>query len=100
MSGRVTPEMYNPAGSVSISTLNMLMSLACAMSLRHKNHNIFADNFTVFYMRPVQIDGTINIQARVIGAARNFAKVEVEMFDGDGDMYAKGMLSAQIMKNK
>lgn len=98
--GRVIPEMYNNMGSTSLNSLTMLMSLACTMALRHKNHNIFADNFTVFYMKPIQIDSNISIQAKIIGSGRNFAKVEVEMYDGSGELCSKGMLSAKIMKNK
>lgn len=100
LKGKVVPEMYNPVGSASVSSITMLMQLACTMALRHKNHNVFADNFTTFYMKPVQVDTNITIHAKMIGSEKNFAKVEVEMYDGIGDICAKGMLSAKIMKNK
>lgn len=98
--GKVIPQMCNAMGSAGAGPLTMLMSTACIMTLRHKNHNIFADNFTLFYIKPVQIDSNISIKTRVIGSARNSAKVEVEMYDGSGDLCSKGMLSAKIMKNK
>jgi Predicted transcriptional regulator containing CBS domains len=99
--GRIIPEMYDPAGSASMNCLTMLMSTACTMSLRQKNHfNIFEDSFTAFYMKPVQIDSRISMHTRVINSGRNFAKVEVEMYDDRRELCAKGMLSAKIMKNK
>jgi predicted transcriptional regulator len=100
-SGSIIPEFYNIAGSVSINSLTLLMSTACTIALRHKNHiNIYADSFTVFYMKPVQIDGSISIFSRVINSGRNYAKVDVEMYDGGGELCSKGMLSAKIMRKK
>jgi predicted transcriptional regulator len=99
--GRIMPEMYNSMGSASMSSLNMLMSTACITALRNKNHvNVFVDSFTIFYMKPVQIDSTILIKAKVIGSGRNFAKVDVEMYDSADELCSKGMLSAKIMKGK
>ena len=99
--GAIIPEMYNQEGSASMNTLTMLMSTACTIALRQKNHvNIFADSFSAFYMKPVQIDARISIHAKVIDSGRNFAKVDVEMYDGDGDLCSKGMMSAKIMKHK
>jgi len=98
--GRIIPEMYNPAGSASMNSLTMLMSTVCTKALSQKNHfNIFIDSFTLFYMKPVQIDSVISIYAKVIDSGRNFAKVDVEMYDVNGELCSKGMLSAKIMKN-
>ena len=100
-SGRITPEMYNPVGSASINSLTMLMSTACTIALSHKNNvNIFADSFMVYYIKPVQVDNLVSINARIIDSGRNYAKVDVELYDDKGDLCSKGMLSAKIMKNK
>lgn len=97
--GRIIPEMYNPVGSASMNSLTMLMSTVCSVALSQKNHvNTFIDSFTVFYMKPVQIDSVISIYAKVIDSGRNFAKVDVEMYDVNGELCSKGMLSAKIMK--
>jgi predicted transcriptional regulator len=99
--GRIIPEMYDSAGSASMNCLTMLMSTACTMSLRQKNHvNIFEDSFTAFYMKPVPIDTKISIRTEVINSGRNFAKVDVEMFDDTDELCGKGMMSVKIMRNK
>jgi predicted transcriptional regulator len=99
--GKITPEMYNQEGSASMNSLTMIMSTACTTVLRQKNNlNIFADSFVAFYMKPVQIDSYISINVKTIDSGRNFAKVDVEMLDEKGELCAKGMLSAKIMRNK
>lgn len=100
LKGKVVSGMYNPMGSASASSITMLMQVVCDMALRHKNQNIFADNFTVFFMKPIQVDSHISLQARVMGVGRNFAKVEVEVYDRGGEICSKGMMSAKIMRNK
>lgn len=97
--GKIVPEMYNQEGSASINSLTMIMSTACTTVLRQKNNlNIFADSFVAFYMKPVQIDSYISINVKTIDSGRNFAKADVEMLDEKGELCAKGMLSAKIMR--
>lgn len=99
--GRVTPEMYDPAGSASMNCLTALMSTACTVSLRQRNHaNIYVDSFSVFYLKPVQIDSEISIRTRSMNSGRNFVKVDVEMYDDKNEICSKGMLSAKMMKSK
>lgn len=99
--GRIISEMYNPVGTASMNSLTMLMSTVCTMALRYKNHvNIFTDGFSVFYIKPVQVDSLISVHAKVIDSGRNFAKVDVSMYDDDGELCSRGMMSAKIMKNK
>lgn len=99
--GRILPEMYGPAGSASSNTLTLLMSTACTIALRQRNHfNIFQDSFTAFYMKPLQVDCRVSIKVRVLESGRNFAKVDAEMCDEVGDLCAKGILSAKIMRNR
>lgn len=98
--GKVIHEMYNPAGSANSSSLTMLMSIACTIALKHKNHNIYEDSFTIYFMKPISVDTNITINATVIGSGRNFAKVDAEMFNGEGSLCAKAIMSAKIMKSK
>lgn len=99
--GRVTPEMYDPAGTASMNCLSTLMSTACTTSLRQRNHaNIYVDSFSVFYLRPLQIDSEISIRTRIMNSGRNSIKVDVEMYDDKDEICSKGMLSARMMKNK
>lgn len=98
--GKIIPEMYNTVGSASASSLTMLMSMACTTALRHKNHNIYIDSFINHFIKPIPVDSRITIQARIIGSGRNFAKVDVEMYDASGELCSKGMMSAKVMKNK
>lgn len=99
--GRITSEMYDPAGSASMNCLTTLMSTTGTVSLRQRTHaNIYVDSFSVFYLKPVQIDAKVSIRTRVMNSGRNFAKVDVEMYDDRNEICSKGMLSAKVMKSK
>lgn len=98
--GKIRPEMYNPVGSASANSLTMLMSVACTNALRHKNHNMFVDSFNVFHFKPIQIDVEVTVYAKIIGSGRNFAKVDVELYNENNELCSKGMMSAKIMKGK
>lgn len=98
--GKIVPEMYNTVGTASCNSLTMLMSVACTSVLKHKNHNIYIDSFTNYFIKPIPVDSLVTIRARLISSGRNYAKVDVNMYDAHNDLCAKGMMSAKIMKNK
>ena len=98
--GKVIPEMYSSVGAANASSLTMLMSIACTIALKQKNHNIYVDSFTIHFIKPIPVDTNITILATVIGSGRNYAKVDISMFDGSGGLCSKGMMSAKIMKKK
>lgn len=97
--GRITPEMLDPIGTASWSSLNMLLSTMGIMTLRQKNNiNVLVDSINTYFMKPVQIDSLIEIYANIIDMGRNFCKVEIEMFDNKKDIVAKAFLSAKILR--
>jgi predicted transcriptional regulator len=97
--GKITPEMLDPVGTASWSSLNMLLSTMGIMSLRQRNNiNIFVDSINTYFIKPVQMDNIIEIYTDVLDTGRNFCKVEISMFDEKKDLCAKGFLSSKILR--
>ena len=98
-SGKIIPEMLDPVGTASWSALNMLLSTMGIMTLRQRNNiNITVDSISTYFMKPVQIDSHIEIMAQVIDMGRSFCKIEVSMMDSSGELIAKALMSAKVMK--
>ncbi|GLC29647.1 DRTGG domain-containing protein [Clostridium omnivorum] len=97
--GKIIPEMLDPIGTASWSSLNMLLTTMGIMSFRQKNQiNVSVDSVMTYFMKPVQMDGMIEIFTEIIDMGRNFCKVQVDMFDNKKELIAKALLSAKIMR--
>lgn len=96
--GRVTPYMLSQLGIASWSSLNMLMTIVGTEAIiKSKNVDMIMDNFTSYFIRPIQIDFVIDVHGKIIDLGRNFCKVEIEILYKD-TIIAKSMMSARIMK--
>lgn len=102
--GRITPEMLDPVGTASWSSLNMLLSSMAIVCLKEKNNiNLFVDSIYTHFMKPVQIDTDIDAYVDIIDKGktfckvmdRSFCKVEISMYDDKKDLIAKAFLSAK-----
>ncbi|MHC1719956.1 MAG: DRTGG domain-containing protein [Clostridiaceae bacterium] len=98
-SGKIIPEMLDPIGTASWSSLNMLMSAIGIMSLRHKNNiNIFIDSISTYFLQPVQMDSQIEVSAKMLDMGRNFCKVRIDMHGKKKELLATSILSAKVLK--
>ncbi|WP_368784359.1 hotdog domain-containing protein [Acinetobacter baumannii] len=52
---------------------------------------------TVYFLKPVQIESTIEIHPRVLEASRKFGKVEVEVYH-QGTLVSKAMMTTQVIE--
>jgi predicted transcriptional regulator len=97
--GKITPEMLDPIGTASWSSLNMLLSTMGIMTLRQKNNiNVLVDSINTYFMKPVQMESKIQIYTDIIDTGRNFCKVEIDMYDSKKEIIAKAFLSAKILR--
>ncbi|MGH4050666.1 MAG: DRTGG domain-containing protein [Clostridium sp.] len=95
--GQIIPQMLDPFGTASWSSLNMLLSTMGIMALRQNNNiNIAVDSITAYFMKPVQMGSDIDIYAQVVDKGRSFSKVEISMFNRLKEPVAKAMISAKI----
>jgi predicted transcriptional regulator len=95
--GQITPQMTNQLGTLSGGVLTILMTEAAFRALRtYKRGDFILENFTTYYLKPVQIESVVDIRPRIIEVSRKFAKLDVEIYH-DQQLVAKGMLTAQLI---
>lgn len=98
-SGKITLEMLDPIGSASWSSINMLLSTAGILNIRHRdNLNISVDSFVTYFVKPLQVDSIVDIYTKTLDMGRNFCKVEIEMYDQNKELAAKALMSAKILR--
>jgi predicted transcriptional regulator len=97
--GKIIPEMLDPVGTASWSSLNMLLSTMGIMTLRQRNNiNITVDSISTYFMKPVQVDSHIEITTEIIDKGRSFSKIEISMYDNKKELISKALLSAKVLK--
>ena len=97
--GQIIPQMLDPFGTASWSSLNMLLSTMGIMALRQNNNiniNISVDSIMSYFMKPVQMGSDIDIYTEIMDKGRSFSKVEVSMYGRNKEPVAKAMISAKI----
>jgi len=96
--GQIIPQMLDPGGTASWSSLNMLLSTMGIMALRQNNNiNISVDSIMAYFMKPVQMSSDIDIYAQIVDKGRSFSKVEINMYNRNKELMAKAMISAKIL---
>ncbi len=96
--GSVSPMLLSQIGAASWSAMTMLMATVGNVALRkYKQLDIILDSFTVYFVKPVQLDDKLVVTARVIEESRHFNKVEVTCCH-DEKLVGKALLSAKSMK--
>ncbi|MCB2293430.1 CBS domain-containing protein [Clostridium algoriphilum] len=95
--GQIVPQMLDPFGTASWSSLNMLLSTMGIMALRQNNNiNVSVDSIMAYFMKPVQMGSDIDIYTQIVDKGRSFSKVEVNMYNTHKDPVAKAMISAKM----
>lgn len=78
--GKILPEMLNKIGIASWSILNFVMSITGISALNaHKVNNIIVDSFNVMFIKPLEMDVSIECRAEIIDKGRNNAKLEITL---------------------
>lgn len=94
---RVIPQMTNSLGALSNGVFTSLITEASRrLLLIEKKCEIVAENITIYYIEPVQIDREVTIHPRLLEAGRMYAKVDVDIYAGK-KLVGKGLLSAQLI---
>jgi len=93
----VSPQMTNPLGTISYGVFTTLLYEATSRKLRQqKKEDIIIENMTVYFIKPVQIESTIEIIPKVLEVGRKFGKVDVEVYH-EGILVGKALLTCQLI---
>ncbi|WP_071460369.1 CBS domain-containing protein [Bacillus massilinigeriensis] len=93
----VTPQMTNHLGTISYGVFTTIVSEAANRVLRgYKKGDLVVENMTIYFIKPVQIDSTIEIIPKILEVGRKFGKVDVEVYH-DGTLVGKTMMMCQLI---
>ncbi|WP_078430135.1 DRTGG domain-containing protein [Alkalihalobacterium alkalinitrilicum] len=93
----VTPQMTNHLGTLSYGVVTTIVTEAGSRALRkYKKGDLVVENVTLYFIKPVQIDTTINIQPKLLEIGRKHGKIDVELYH-DGEIVGKALMMAQLL---
>lgn len=93
----VTPQMTNHLGTISYGVFTTIVTEAANGILRgFKKGDLVVENMTTYFLKPVQIDSTLDIYPRILEVGRKFGKVDVEVFN-EGVLVGKAMMMCQLI---
>ncbi|MCL6626473.1 DRTGG domain-containing protein [Alicyclobacillus shizuokensis] len=95
--GDVTPQMTNAVGTLATGPLMTLIERGAMLCLERSRHgDMRVENVTLYFLRPISVDGRVAVKARILDSGRRFAKVDVEVYE-QGQCMAKALLTAQTL---
>ncbi|MFB5663594.1 DRTGG domain-containing protein [Alteribacillus sp. HJP-4] len=93
----VSPQMTNQLGMISYGVLTTLVTECGSRLLRHyKRGDIVVENITMYFIKPIQIESTIDLKGKMLEVGRKHGKVDVELFH-EGEIVAKALMMAQLL---
>lgn len=93
----VAPQMTNHLGTISYGVFTSIVYEAANRALRgFKKGDLVIENMTIYFLKPVQLDSTIEIYPKVLEVGRKFGKVDVEVFN-EGNLVGKAMMMCQLI---
>ncbi|WP_335872226.1 DRTGG domain-containing protein [Bacillus sp. 2205SS5-2] len=94
---QVSPQMTNGLGTVSYGVLTTLLTEAANRVLKSlKKGDLVVENITIYFIKPVQMESSIEIHPKVLEAGRKFGKVDVEVFN-EGTIVGKALMTCQFI---
>jgi predicted transcriptional regulator len=95
--GEISPQMTNHIGTISSGVLTTLLTDAGNKALRYnKKGDLVAENLSIYFLKPVQIESILEIRPQVLELSRKFGKVDIEVFH-EGQLVAKALMTAQLI---
>ncbi|MGA9287520.1 MAG: DRTGG domain-containing protein [Anaerobacillus sp.] len=93
----VTPQMTSLLGTLSYGVVTTLVTEAGSRVLKkYKKGDLVVENITLYFIKPVQIDHTIEIVPKVLEVSRKFGKVDIEIYH-EGSVVGKALMMAQLI---
>lgn len=97
--GQITPQMTDTLGRLSTGVCTTLITeTAMRMLRRQRRGDLAIQHFSLYFLRPIQIDAVVEIYPRILDLGRKQAKMDVEMWI-DQQVVAKAMLTAYTMEH-
>ncbi|WP_062355125.1 DRTGG domain-containing protein [Bacillus kwashiorkori] len=93
----ISPQMTNHHGTLSYGVLTSIVIESASRTFRlTKRGNFVADHLMIYFIKPVQIDGKVEVSPKILDMGRKFGKIDVEVFH-EGQIIAKAMMTFQFI---
>lgn len=93
----VTPQMTNYLGTLSYGILTSILTTVSRRVLnKQKKGDLVVENVTLYFLKPVPIDATVEIIPKVLEVTRRNGKLDIEVFHA-GVVVGKAILIAQFI---
>lgn len=81
LDGFVTPQMTDSLGVLSAGVCISLITESALRALRRiRRDDLVVQNVTFYHLKPIQLESSVTVRAKVLDLSRKSAKVEVEVF--------------------
>ncbi|MDZ5712461.1 DRTGG domain-containing protein [Jeotgalibacillus haloalkalitolerans] len=95
---QVTPQMTNHLGAISYGVFTTLVTESANQLLKeYKRSDLVVENITIYFIKPVQMESTLEIAPKLLDVGRKFGKVDVEVFS-EGNLVGKAMMMCQLLE--
>lgn len=94
----VAPQMTNQFGALSYGAFTTLLTEVGSFALkRRKRGDAVAENMTVYFIKPVQMESVLTVKPRILDMSRKFVKMDFEVFNGT-ILVGKAMMMFQLLE--
>lgn len=95
---RVTPQMTDPVGNLSIGVLSETITHVVTLSLENiKKRNAVIEQFNLFSIKMIQMDSELIIKPKIFEVGRRSSKLDIEVYH-ENILVAKAIAVCQMMQ--
>ncbi len=93
----ITPQMTNYLGTLSYGVFTSILTTVARLSLnKQKKGDLVIENLTLYFLKPVQLDASIDIRPRLLELTRRNGKLDIEVYHRSV-LVGKALLVAQFI---
>lgn len=93
----ITPQMTNSLGTLSYGVfVSFVTEVSSRVIKQMKKGDLVVEHIAVYFIKPVQLEKTIEIRPRILEIGRKSVKVDVEVYH-EKDIVGKAILIAQLI---
>ena len=95
---KVTPQMTNQYGAISYGAFTTLLAEVGSFALkRRKRGDAVAENMTIYFIKPVQMESILTVKPRILDMSRKFVKMDFDVYS-DQTLVGKAMMMFQLLE--
>jgi len=93
----VTPQMTNHLGTLSYGVITTLLTEASNRYIKkQKRGDLVIENLSIYFIKPIQIESTIEIRPRILEMSRKSGRLDLEIYV-ENTLVCKALMIAQVI---